>query len=431
MTAERDKVDGVVTLAAVGDIALCHYLGEQALASGVDWPFAHLASTFAKADLRFGNMESIVLPPDFPEDRIDPAGLVSKSDATEALKAAGFDFLNLATNHVLDGGTLGMFHTRDRIEALGITTGGVGQTQAEARQMKVLEARGLRFGFLCYAEDSNYTLSTNGPSHAWYDPETVLEDIATHRDKVDVLVVSVHADLENIETPSPKRRESFREFARAGARLVLGHHPHVPQGVELFEGSLLAYSLGNCYFFPHTRPWMKHKRPHTAHSFVLLADIAPDGVRSFSRVGFELREPPDLRPNVLEGPDAADLDAYFTELDRMCQDDDNVRSNWRRIALSRLETTLNALPKLDRTRNTWRGRVLRRLDRLFGRDDRVDIERVLDLYLARLLLVAENRNWVDEVLEEVRERWERQKACTDPHHRPQHQATRPKPDETG
>ena len=102
--------------------------------------------------------------------------------------------------------------------------------------MRVLERNGIRFGFLCYAEDSNYTLGNLGPSYAYYDLETVLEDIEANRDCVDVIVVSFHGDQENMETPSPQRREEFRALARAGAGIILGHHPHVPQGVEMYEG---------------------------------------------------------------------------------------------------------------------------------------------------------------------------------------------------
>ena len=98
-----------------------------------------------------------------------------------------------------------MFHTRWQLEALGIVTGGVGENQEDARSLRVLERKGIRFGFLCYAEDSNYTLGNLGPSYAYYSLETVLEDIEANRDCVDVIVVSFHGDQENMETPSPPR----------------------------------------------------------------------------------------------------------------------------------------------------------------------------------------------------------------------------------
>jgi len=382
-----------VTFAAAGDVDLS-CLDRGALErAGLAWPFERMIPHLARADLRFGNMESVVLPPDYPDDQIDPAGLVTKFNATAALAEAGFDFMNLAANHVLDGGQVGLFHTRDLLEALGIATAGVGRTQAEARRMRVVRAGGLRFGFLSYAEDNNYTLGTTGPGPAYYATETVLADIAASRPRVDVLVVSVHADLEFMPTPSWPRREAFRRFAAAGATIVLGHHPHVPQGVEVIDGSLVAYSLGNFHFPAHSSPYMKDNGPHTAHSFLLLAEVSGDGVRSFERVPFQIGAPPEERPIPLNGAAGDDLLAYLAELDRLCADDDAVRA-------------------------TWRDTALRHLDLYLGRIKTMDRQQVLDELLGRLLLVDENRRWVEEVFAAVEQRWAEQQGRRDPLHRP-------------
>ena len=390
---EADMADDTITFAAVGDIDLSRW-GAQAVArGGADWPFAEMMPVLRQADLLFGNMESVVLPEDYPDGQIDPKGLVDKFDATAALAEAGFDFLNLAQNHILDGGQVGMFHTQRLIEALGIATAGVGRTQAEARRMRVLQAGGLTVGFLCYCEDSNYTLSTTGPCHAYYVPEDVLADVAEVAGRVDALVVSIHADLEFMATPSVPRREAFRKIAAAGATMVLGHHPHVPQGVELIDGCLIAYSLGNFYFPAHSSEYMKGHQPHTARSFVLLAEVSRDGVHSFRREPFEIQPPPNERPVPLTGPAREEMIAYLEELDRMVADDEIVRTNWRRIALEHLDIYLQRIKQKDS-------------------------EEVLADLLGRLLLVAENRNWVEEVFAAVKENWAHQAAQVDPLHRP-------------
>ncbi|HET6427782.1 MAG TPA: CapA family protein [Phycisphaerae bacterium] len=385
--------DRVLTFGAVGDISLSRECGHDVQAHGTGWPFEMLLPVFEEAQLLFGNMESVVLPPGYPEDAIDPKALVSAFDGTGALAEAGFDIVNLAQNHILDGGWKGMFHTRDRIEALGVATAGVGRTQREARRMRVVEAAGMRVGFLCYGEDSNYTLGTAGPCHGWYVLEDVLADVSAGAGQVDALVVSVHADLEFLPTPSPARRDAFRRIASAGATVVLGHHPHVPQGMEWIDGRLIAYSLGNCFFEAHTSAYMKDNGPHTAHSFVLLAEIAGGRVRSFRRVPFEIPPPPNQRPVPLEGSAAGGLLEYFDELDRQVASDETVRANWRAKALAMLEIYLAKA----------RG---------------MEAEEVLEDLLGRLVLVAENRAWVEEVFEEVRSRWSRRAQRVDPWHRP-------------
>jgi hypothetical protein len=382
-----------VTFGAVGDIDFSRTCGEQMQANGINWAFEKMLPHLSEADVLFGNMESVLLPPDYPDEQIDPDALAGKFDGTPALKQAGFNFLSLANNHVLDGGHVSMFHTREAIEGLGVATGGVGATQEEARRMRVLQAGGLSFGFLCYCEDTNYSLGTRGPCHAYYTPQAVLEDVAAHRHAVDVLVVSIHADLEFMETPSRPRREIFRDLSSAGATIVLGHHPHVPQGVELTDGRLIAYSLGNFYFAAHTSPYMKDNGPHTAHSFLLLAEVGKGGVESFSRVPFQIGQVPEQRPVPADGEEKTQSLAYLRELDRKCRDDDLVRRNWREIALRHLDLYLERVKKMQR-------------------------EDLLEDLLGRLVLVAENRSWVDEVFQAVKENWSAQAGQVDPHHRP-------------
>jgi poly-gamma-glutamate synthesis protein (capsule biosynthesis protein) len=392
-TEQQAPTANACTFGAVGDIALAGPTSVELQRRGTSWLFEAVAPVLARADLLFGNLECAVVPTDYPDDQIDPRGLVGKFDGTPALQAAGFDFVSLANNHILDGGTIGLAHTRGLVESRGILAGGVGATQEEARRLQVLERAGLRFGFLTYAEDSNYTLSTTGPGYAYYEPESVLEDIGEARPQVDVLVVSVHADLEFLETPSVPRREAFRRFARAGATLVLGHHPHVPQGVELVGRSLIAYSLGNFVFHAHSSSYLSPHLPNTARTFVLLAEVSRDGVQGFTRVPVLIGRPPDQRPVPADGAEGTAITSYLSRLDGLAADDERVAANWRAAAIRRLESRLRRTASLD------------------------DRQAVLHT-LASLLHVAENRAWVDEVAAALAEIWESQRRQSDPLHRP-------------
>jgi hypothetical protein len=373
------------TFGAVGDIALCGPTAAMMRARGREWPFGRVLSAFERADVLFGNLESVVVPDDFPDELVNRRGLVGSGDVVHALKDAGFDIVSIANNHVLDAGTTGLFHTSRVLADAGVLAGGTGRTQQEARQCLVVERNGLRFGFLCYAEDSNYVLSTAGPCHAFYTCDAVLEDIERARPTVDVLVVSVHADLEFTETPSPERRDAFREFARAGATIVLGHHPHVPQGVEHIGSSLIAYSLGNFVFHARTSPYMRAHGPATAESFVLLVSVSHAGVDGYDRIPVVIGAPPEERPALAAGDAAARLSAEFKRLDSLVADDAAVARNWRSTATRQLQANVRLLA-----------------------DDADDATRLLS-HVGRLLYVAENRAWVDEVERAARELWEEQR----------------------
>jgi len=392
-----------VTFGAVGDIGFWKGVNDGVDAHDIDWPFELMKEQLHRADLLFGNMESVVVASDYPEDAIDPKGLISPfpgEACAGALVRAGFDFMNLAANHVLDAGATGMDHTKHTLEAARLVTGGVGHTQAEARRLVTLEKGGVTFGFLCYAEDTNYSLGTRGPCHAYYELDTVLEDVAKHKDAVDVLVVSIHADIEFMPTPSVPRLANFRAIANAGADIILGHHPHVPQGCEMIDGCLIAYSLGNFIFPAHSSGYMKGNGPHTAHSFLLLAEVTKDGVQSFERVPFEIKAPPEERPAPVEGDAREEMLGYLAQLDAHLKDDAFVLKTWREVAKRLLATYIKRAAERD-------------------------IDNVIEELVGRLCLTAENRSWMEEILAMGREAWDARNAEEpDPLHRPHYRFTR-------
>lgn len=407
---------------AVGDIGFLKGVNVGAKSHGLDWPFERMGPLLDRADVLFGNMETVVVPREYPVAEIDPRGLIAPfpgEQVAQALRRAGFDFLNLAANHVLDAGVVGMEYTQQVLEAAGIVTAGVGRTQAAARRLATLEKNGITFGFLCYCEDSNYSLGTPGPCHAYYERDAVLEDVARHRNKVDILVVSVHADIEFMPVPSVPRLRIFREIAAAGADIVLGHHPHVPQGCERVGNALIAYSLGNFVFPAHSSAYMRGHGPHTAHSYMLLVEVTKAGVQSHERIPFEIGVPPDERPAPLSGRACEAMLEYLAELDRQLGDEAFVRDVWRKVARRQLAGYLRrAVEPQDKSSLK---RALRRMLVRLGFGPRPDMDRVIDDFVGRLCFTQENRNWMEEILVMGREAHDaRNTGESDPLHRPHH-----------
>ena len=412
-----------VTIAAVGDISFHRGVAKGIRHAGPDWPFDEMRQHLADSDLTFGNLESVFASPDYPADEIEPFELIAPVDAEQcarALARAGFDFLNLAQNHVLDAGTRGMLHTKAVLESAGISTGGVGSSQAEARRPVVLARNGLRVGLLCYCEDNNYSLGTTGAGPAYYSADEVVADIEGLRSDVDVVVVSVHADLEFMPTPSPLRRAAFRSFCEAGAALVLGHHPHVPQGCERIGASLIAYSLGNFVFPAHTSPVMKASGPAAGRSFLLKARFSEHGLIDFERIPFSIASAGNERPVPLDTDAATLVHAEFARLDALAQDDSAVMQNWRHTVLAKLAHELRKAVVLRHAALPFWKRAICRLTGLAPPAAlHVDVDRVLNELVGRLSHTAENRAWVDEVLRIGQERWSALAADTeDAFHRP-------------
>jgi hypothetical protein len=405
---------------AVGDVSFAALNPGIIESRGVAWPFDALKPALEDSDVLFGSMESVAIPSAFPPGHRDPKGLISDVPGpiiARILAQAGFHFMNLATNHILDGGVVGMKYTRDCLEAAGIRTGGVGDTQAAARKLVVLERKGLRIGILCYAEDCNYTLGTRGPCFAYFEPEMAIRDVEHHRGSVDILVVSFHGDLEFMPIPSPTRRASFQAIAGAGADIVLGHHPHVPQGSEMVEGSLIVYSLGNCFFPARSSSYMAAQGPDTARSFVTRVTVTREGVQGFERIPFEIQPPPDERPALLDPQSQSQALAHFQRLDAMLYDEALTREVWRAVSREKFATYLRRA-LLPIREPGWKRRV-RRVFRRFGFRCEPDMDLVINELVGRLCLTAENRHWMNEILAMGKEAWEiRNASPPDPYRRP-------------
>ena len=314
-----------LTLAAVGDISFAGRLGELILKRGPVFPFEHVLDSLQQADVRFGSLESVMIPDGFPLEKTIDGALQSRDHVWGSLQAAGFDVLNRATNHVLDCGWRGLLHTHDRIRAAGALPLGVGADQGEARTMQVVERDGTRIGFLGYLEPCNWTLEGGGGRIAYFRLPDVLADVRAHRAEVDVLVVSLHADLEFRMAPSIPRVEACRQVAEAGADIILCHHPHVPQGVERWGESLIAYSLGNFVF--DIGPYQKNGSPQVFCAHILFVDIEDGKIMGWRREHFRIHED-EARPCPLSESEAEEAEAHCAALDDILTDPERVRELW-------------------------------------------------------------------------------------------------------
>jgi poly-gamma-glutamate synthesis protein (capsule biosynthesis protein) len=137
----------------------------------------------------------------------------------------------------------------------------VGSSESEERTHRgvVLSRNCIRFGFLAYTYDQqNGNWRDIDPRIALTDEEQMARDVRDLRTRCDVVIVSMHNGIEYMPKPT-KRQIAFAHAAiNAGARLVIGHHPHVIQPREEYHGGLIFYSLGNFVFDQFQREATQH-----------------------------------------------------------------------------------------------------------------------------------------------------------------------------
>ena len=133
----------------------------------------------------------------------------------------------------------------------GIRSVGASLTPERAYAPLILEAPGLRLGVVNFCEGEDGTGSSAGAGTFGWEPDRVVRAVMELRGKADVVMVIAHVGREYAPVPPPYVQRLFRSIAEAGADVIVGHHPHVPQRVEIHGGVPIVYSLGNFVF----RPW--------------------------------------------------------------------------------------------------------------------------------------------------------------------------------
>jgi poly-gamma-glutamate synthesis protein (capsule biosynthesis protein) len=239
------------SLIAVGDILMHQDVKAAAAQDSQGFPalWADLVPLFQGADLAFGNLETPIAP------RTGRPGVPFQFNAPEALPAAlrasGFTVLSTANNHAFDQGRKGLGETLARLRAEGLVAIGSGEDRPRAEALQILERHGLRVAFLAFTDLFNLDLNRRA-TEPWVRPldlDPALEAVRAARSQADVVVVSLHWGNEYQHRPTQRQRDIARALVSAGADLILGHHPHVLQPVEVLEvegrKALVAYSLGN------------------------------------------------------------------------------------------------------------------------------------------------------------------------------------------
>lgn len=259
----RDKPDPPkppekkVTIGAVGDIMLARKLNTYMTRYGYGHPVRNIGGDLSVSDITFGNLES---PIGTTGSKMPGKGICFRADPSSiaALTGGGFDVLSVANNHMLDYDEPAFAETLALLQANNIAAVGGGENLAAARRPVFITKNGLKIAFLAYTDMADLYFSSSYPRKFQAEEdipgvaptvkEMMLEDITKAKQQADLVVVSLHWGWEYNKRPTEAQRQLARELIDAGAGLILGHHPHVYQGVERYGNGVIAYSLGNFIF---------------------------------------------------------------------------------------------------------------------------------------------------------------------------------------
>lgn len=287
-----------VAINLVGDILLAGKIEASISREGIDSIFRETASIFRLGDINIGNLECPL------SGRGEPGPgrefiYRAPGDYARGLKRAGFNIMCLANNHIMDFGPVALLDTISSLEKNGILHVGAGRDLGQASKPLVFEGKDLKIAFLAFTYSS--PAGKKSPGTCRLDPGFMKKKIKEASRSSDLVIAMIHHGVEYVDYPNRFLISLFRGAAEAGAALVVGHHPHVCQGIENYRGSLIAYSLGNFIssyadeeerresyaktalaYFTNNPPGSGDMR--TTESFVLRCELDKSGVQYYELI---------------------------------------------------------------------------------------------------------------------------------------------------
>jgi hypothetical protein len=155
---------------------------------------------------------------------------------------------SLANNHILNYGSTGFWETTDLLDKKKIAWVyshkmpedklGDGKYEADSGEFLAWEKNGIRVGILGWDLSGGH----------WYQEEEIIKKVEEYSQGVNWLIVNLHWGAEYVKEPEEWRVELAHKLIKAGVDIIQGHHPHVVQKTEEYEGGIIYYSLGNFVF---------------------------------------------------------------------------------------------------------------------------------------------------------------------------------------
>ena len=325
------KKKTLIKMIACGDTSPVRKLENKVIKGKSSHILGNLKPVLQDADLVFANLEAVYSNRGVPLDRVPVFRLNPK--AFDIIKEANINVVSLANNHMFDYGHEAFVDTLDLLQKNNINSFGAGLTLANALKPAIFETQGIRFGFIGFRDKVPWWFNDNGVITPQIQKKIVLKSINALRPKVDWLILSLHFGWEYQLFPSPKDVNLCRFFIESGVNIILGHHPHYPQGIEKYKDGLIVYSLGNFV-------WDQNLIGHTNSSYMTEISLSKGTIQSVKVIPFCLKsnyqlellndnsaiEEINLITNILRNKRKLNEQWYFVSRNKMIEQIINIKN---------------------------------------------------------------------------------------------------------
>ena len=274
---------------------------------GVDFLPEETVQILRSHDMVMGNVECVLSDAGRKENSLRKLHMRGRPGTAKLLSAWGFTVANVANNHILEQGRDAALDTINNLRQAGIQVIGGGAEN--------LMRRGAELVKLCIKGRTIYILGIclREEKYAYdggVDRFEAIEQVRMCRRDADVVVISIHWGDELIAYPGLRQRELASQLQQAGADIIIGHHPHVFQGIDQRGSVLVAYSLGNFIFdgFSAATGW----------SIILSVTLKADKTLDYEAV--PIVRDKEFRPQIAKGSQKAQLWSEIQKRNGLCRE---------------------------------------------------------------------------------------------------------------
>ncbi|MCW8799704.1 MAG: CapA family protein [Desulfobacter sp.] len=276
-----------------------------------------------EADLSLVNLEA---PLSDIGNEVSKSGAVFKGKPShiKGLTAVPFSAVTLGNNHMFDFGVEAFRQTAEVLDRHAIACTGAGMNKEDAESPLIMEAKGLCVAILNISEGEDLTAAGHGPGVAGWDIKGAcarIKNLKKNTTQVLHAVIAVaHCGLEYIPFAPEYVTNAFRELAHAGADAVIGHHPHVPQGLFFHGKTPVCCSLGNFIFYQHTNLFWRKL------GYMVRLHISKKGLAGLDIEPYRIH---DRGVQMLTGPDRDYFFKRFQEISEPLSTPQGSREAWQ------------------------------------------------------------------------------------------------------
>lgn len=208
--------------------------------------FTYIKDVIAPYDLKFYNQETVTGGKNLGLSNYP--NFNSPDEIGLDLVKTGFNMVNLASNHTMDKYEAGARYSANMWKNVkDVYAVGNYSSWEERNTVRIEEKNGITYTLLGYTYGTNGMPVPSGKEYLVnvYSDEQAKKDIEKVRDKVDIVMVSMHWGTEYTHIPTVEQRRQAKYLADLGVDVIIGHHSHTIQPIEFVDDTLVIYSLGN------------------------------------------------------------------------------------------------------------------------------------------------------------------------------------------